>query len=176
MQQRSFGLRFMLRYTQIWSDRRTLGAGSKPTVPMAGIFSIIATESSPHNQLAQDQATLVRDKASRSYRMRMRLARLRLRPTPRNGLANRSTTRDASTIWCDAQRSSKQPTPESQALVNLRNDRRTGDECAAGKSLDSKNAALQFARSGKERAVAHGGTFMHMNRPFGFAGTDAAQP
>ena len=38
---------------QIWSDRRTLGSGATQTVPMAGIFSIIATVSSTCNQLAQ---------------------------------------------------------------------------------------------------------------------------
>ncbi len=105
--------------------------GSKQTVLMAGIFSIIATESSTRTRLAQRRTTSARQVASQRYTMLMRRSPLRLTPTHQNGPANRSTTRGASTIWCDARRSRKRSTPGTQALVNRRNDHRKSGEWSA---------------------------------------------
>ncbi|MBP9089188.1 MAG: HNH endonuclease [Kofleriaceae bacterium] len=52
------------------------------------------------------------------WRYTMPRSPLRPTATPRRG---------ASTIWCDARRSSKRSTPRIQALVNLRNDHRKCD-------------------------------------------------
>ncbi len=80
-------------------------AGSKPMIAMAGISSIIATGASTHNHRASRRTIPTHDTASRPYTMFMQRLPSPPIPTHQNGTVNRSTTRDASTTWCDAQRS-----------------------------------------------------------------------
>ncbi len=134
-------------------------AGSKPTVPMAGIFSTSATGSSTRNQDAQHQPTLLRDVALWRYAMSMRRSPWRPTATHQNGPSKRSTTRGASTIWCEARRSSKRATPGPQALVNLRNDHRKCDQCAAfpGPCFDGRPPKIilpRLARGAQPRTLS----------------------
>ena len=79
-------------------------AALKPTVAMAGISSTIATSLSKHSRRAPAGTMRTSGEVSRYCAMPMRGSPSRPTAMHQNGLANRSTTHNASTTWCDAQR------------------------------------------------------------------------